>query len=165
MVAFTNRIVYPAVSPVASMVAWAILCVVAGGCPGCGGEKMTPIANAAQFKEAVLKADRPVLVDFYKGGCPTCLALNPKMDQLAEEYKGRVIVAKFMLMQTYFAVTSPQLKDTYDIQYYPTVILFVNGRATCRFLRDYDLAPYRKAIDEALIAATMPDTATSLGDD
>src|ERR1035437_3975044 len=91
MVAFAaNRVGRTVVPPVAGLVACAILCVVAGGC---GGDKMTPIGNAAEFQE-VLKADRPVLVDFYKGGCPTCILLGPTMDKLVEEYKGRVIVAK-----------------------------------------------------------------------
>jgi hypothetical protein len=55
-----------------------------------------------------------------------------------------------MLVQPYFAVTSPELKDKYDISFFPTVILFINGRETWRFLRDYDLDDYRKAMNEAL---------------
>jgi thioredoxin 1 len=140
-----------AVPPVAGMVVCAVLCVVVGGCAG----GQTPVLrDAAEFRQVVLQGDKPVLVDFYKGGCPTCIALDGTIDKLAEEYKGRVIVTKFMLMQPYFAVTSPELKEQYDISFYPTVILFVNGRETWRFLRQYGLDGYRKAMDEALGAAT-----------
>lgn len=147
MVAFANRIGRLVVSPVAGMVACAILCAVVGGC---ASGQVTTLRDAAQFEQVVFQGDKPVLVDFYKGGCPTCIPVDGIMDKLAEEYKGRAIIAKFLLVQPYLAVTSPEIKDKYDISFFPTVILFVNGRETWRLLRDYDLNDYRKALDEAL---------------
>ena len=158
MAASTNRIARRVVSPAAGWAVCGLLCVVAGSCPGCGGDKVTPIRNEAEFQKVVIQADRPVLVDFYKGGCPTCARLDPTMDQLAEEYRGRALVAKFKLMQPYGVVTSQELQDTYDIQYFPMVIVFVNGRPKYRFLRDYDLGAYRKALDEALTVSTTQRT-------
>lgn len=150
-VAFTSRIGRRAASPVAGMVACIGLCVAAGGC---AASPVISLRDTTEFKQVALQGDKPVLVDFYKGGCPTCIPMDGVMDKLAEEYKGRAIFAEFMLMQPYFAVTSPELEETYDIRYFPTVILFVHGHETWRFLRRYGLDEYRKAIDEALAAPT-----------
>lgn len=158
--AIATRASQSASPPVAGMVACVFLLAMAGGC---AGGKMTPIRDAAEFKEVVLKSDRPVVVDFYKSGCPTCIALDGPMDKLAEEYKGRAIVAKFMLMQATSAVTSPELRDKYNIWNFPTVILFVNGREKWRFLRRYDLDEYRKAINEALAVPTTQRAAMGSG--
>ncbi|MCY2924005.1 MAG: thioredoxin family protein [Planctomycetota bacterium] len=114
------------------------------------------LEDTAQFKQVALQGDKPVLVYFFKGGCPSCIAADPLITTLAREYAGRVVVAKFMLMTPYFAVTSPELKDKYEISFYPAVLLFVNGRETYRFLVNYNLDEYRKAIDSALLVPTTP---------
>ena len=145
---FVDRVVRPIMPPRAAWVVCAFLCFVAGGCAG--GEP-THLRNAEEFQQVLAQDDKPVLVDFYKGGCPTCIPMDGLMDKLAREYKDRVVVAKFMLVEPYFAVTSPELKERYAISYFPTVILFVHGRETWRFLRDYELDDYRKALDKALL--------------
>ena len=134
-------------SSLASMFVYVSLCAVVGGC---AGGQIPQLRDAEEFKQVVFQNDKPVLVDFYKGGCPSCIPLDGMMEKLAQEYKGRIIVTKFMLMQPYYAVTSQELRDKYDISFYPMVILFVNGRETWRFLRDYELDHYRKAMDETL---------------
>ena len=100
------------------------------------------------FEREVLQASEPVLVDFYKGGCPTCLMLNPGLDQLAEEYQGRVLLAKFQLMTAYLVTTSVEIKKKYDIAFFPTVLLFVNGEEKRRWVMHYEMDDYRKALDE-----------------
>ena len=45
---------------------------------------------------------------------------------------------------------SQELKETYDIQAFPTVILFVDGRVFERWVMKYDINDYRRGIDEAL---------------
>lgn len=137
--------------PVAGGIACVLLCVVAGGC---AENPVMHLRTTAEFEQVVLRGDKPVLVNFYKGGCPTCIPVDGIMDTLAGEYKGRILIAKFMLMQPYSAVTSPELKEKYDISYYPVVILFVNGRETCRFFRNYHIEEYRKAMDDILLAPT-----------
>ncbi len=140
------------VSPAMGLVVWVALCVASGGC---ADNHVTRLQDTAEFKQAILQSDKPVLVDFFKGGCPTCIPVDGMMATLDEEYKGRVTVAKFMLMQPYFAVTSPELREQYDIAFYPTVILFVNGQEKWRFISNYRMDDYRKAMDEALVAAPM----------
>ena len=119
---------------------------------GRAGAKLTHIKNEADFEQRILHADRPAVVVFYKGGCPTCLLLHPSLRQLAEEYSGRVLFAGFELMKPYFVVTAREVRQRYHIAYYPTVILFVGGRERKRWTLNYRLASYRKALDKVLAA-------------
>jgi thioredoxin 1 len=131
--------------PGAALLACAVLALVAGGC---GPAKFSRIANEKDFEDYVLRSDRPVLVDFYKGGCASCMVLDPLMDELAEEYKGRVVFAKFELMRFWLEVTCLPIWWKYHIVLYPTVVLFVNGKEKKRWVANYFGFSYRKALDE-----------------
>ena len=50
--------------------------------------------NGGNFRQEVLQSDLPVLVDFYADWCGPCQMLAPVMGQLAEQYAGRVKIAK-----------------------------------------------------------------------
>jgi thioredoxin 1 len=119
--------------------------VLAGGC---AGPKLVPIKTHNDFEKQVLQSSKPILVEFYKGGCPTCLALEPQMNTLADEYQDQVTIARFELMKPYFAVTSPELKKHYNISFFPTVILFINGEEVNRWVMNYDLDKYRQVLNE-----------------
>jgi thioredoxin 1 len=116
---------------------------------GCGGSKTMHLKEtAADFQQQVLKADKPVLVDFYKEGCAACGALDPAMDQLADEYRGRVTIAAFRIYTFFVEVTCPPIKEQYDISFTPTVVLFVNGQEKHRWITDYNADAYRKVLNE-----------------
>ena len=127
-----------------------LVCAILAGVAKARGDKLTPIKDLADFRQQVLLAKQPVLVEFYKGGCPTCLALAPTLARLADEYRGRAVIARFELMKPYFAVTSDELKQRYDISLYPTVILFVSGQEKKRWALNYSISAYRKALDAAI---------------
>lgn len=131
-----------------------ILCALASlpaGC-GAGGENVVQLKDAADFNAQVLQSTQPVLVDFYKGGCPTCVLLEGTYNSLAKEYQGRVLFASFEIMKPYFAVTSPELKSKYDISLFPTVVLLVNGQEKQRWSLEYNADKYRQVLNEVLAA-------------
>jgi len=141
----------PNLAPIAGF-GLAVLALLAGGCDGGGGRNLTPIRGSTDFQRKVLQADKPAMMLFYKGGCGWCSLLAPTLDQLADDYRGRAVFARYYLMNQLWGVTNWELKTRYDIRWYPTVILFVNGQEKKRWVVQYDIKSYRKALDEALSA-------------
>ncbi len=117
---------------------------------GCADPKPINPKTTEEFDAVIMQNPQPVLMDFYKGGCPSCILLDPVMDDLADEYDGHAVVAKFMLMTPTFGITSKELDDRYDIAFYPTVILFENGLEKKRWVAHYLINDYRHALDEAI---------------
>ena len=117
---------------------------------GCGGGSLMELNSSEQFHQQVLQAKKPVLVHFFKNGCTRCGLLESAMDQLANDYRGRVVFAKYYLKNFFWIVTNTELQSKYDIGAYPTVVLFVNGQEKKRWIMHYDIKSYRKALDEAL---------------
>lgn len=122
---------------------------------GCAGEKLKSIKGMEQFQREVLESPQPVLLAFYKGGCATCVPLDPVLEKLDEEYKGRAVVAKCMLMTLFFYNTCPELRERYDISFYPTVLLFVDGEEKKRWIIHYNIDNYRKQLDHWLAPTTQ----------
>ena len=57
---------------------------------------MIQVLNDANFDEVVMKAQQPVLVDFFATWCGPCKMLAPTLEQLEKEYEGKVIFGKAM---------------------------------------------------------------------
>ncbi|WP_018868172.1 thioredoxin TrxA [Thioalkalivibrio sp. ALJ10] len=75
----------------------------------------------AGFDEDVLKADQPVLVDYWAEWCGPCKMIAPILDEIAEEYAGKVKVAKLNIDE------NPSTPPKYGIRGIPTLMLFKNG--------------------------------------
>ncbi len=73
------------------------------------------------FESEVLKADLPVIVDFGADWCHPCKQLDPVVDELAEEWDGKV---KFVKMD---ADRNTETTMQYQVFGLPTLILFKNG--------------------------------------
>ncbi len=123
----------------------AVTAVAAGGC---GGGLVTDIRNEEEFQERVIEAKQPVLMDFYKGGCPTCVAIEPTMEHLAEDFGDRVFFAKFEVITAWFGITNEYMKKEYRVAYYPTVVLFVDGQEKKRFVLVLNEDQCRKILEE-----------------
>jgi len=75
----------------------------------------------AEFKQEVLDAGQPVLVDFTATWCGPCKMLDPIVAQLAQEWAGKVKVVKLDVDD------NPELAMQYQVMGVPTLMLFVGG--------------------------------------
>ena len=82
---------------------------------------MATQVNDSNFDAVVLQSQLPVLVDFWAPWCGPCRAIGPIIDELANEYEGKLSVVKLNVDE------SPAMPSKYGIRAIPTLILFKNG--------------------------------------
>jgi len=74
------------------------------------------------FEDAVLRADKPVLVDFWAAWCAPCRMVAPVLEEIAAELAGKLVVAKVDVD------SCPKTAARYRIQSIPTLALFAGGK-------------------------------------
>ena len=96
------------------------------------------------FENDVLRADKPVLVDFWAQWCPYCRRIAPAFDKVGEQYADTLIAGKINYDE------EPQLIQRFGIDTIPTLMLFKNGEVLGSIV-----APGSKAAIEAFIKETL----------
>ena len=96
------------------------------------------------FDRRVLEAPTPVLVDFSAEWCTPCRVIEPVIERLAQEYDGRLAVAKVDID------TSPEIAAKYHVRSVPTVMLIAGGAVQQVLVGSRSAQDYRTAIDAVL---------------
>jgi thioredoxin 1 len=85
-------------------------------------DKIVHVSDAT-FDAEVLNSDVPVLVDFWAEWCGPCKMIAPVLDEIADEYAGRLKIAKVDVD------ANPEIPPKFGIRGIPTLIVFKGGNA------------------------------------
>ena len=104
-----------------------------------------PIAvTDVDFDDQVLKSTTPVLVDFWADWCVPCKMIAPMVDELANEYDGKVTFVKLDVD------ASPETSMKFGIRSIPTLLLFKNGKPVDQVVGAVPKAVLKKRLENAL---------------
>ena len=84
--------------------------------------ELTKAVTDESFRQDVLEAPGPVLVDFWAEWCGPCKAVAPVLDELAKDYAGKLTVAKVNIDD------NPVTPNEYAVRGIPTMLLFRDGK-------------------------------------
>ena len=104
------------------------------------------IVNDENFEAEVLKADTPVLVDFYADWCGPCRTMAPVIEELAGEFDGRAKVAKLDVE------ANPETAGRYRVRSIPTLLIFDAGKPVAQAAGVLPKATLRQALEDLTAA-------------
>ena len=100
------------------------------------------IFTDGNFDQSVVKSDKPVLVDFWAEWCGPCRRLAPTVDELANDYNGKVVVAKMNVDE------NPSTPMRFSIRGIPTLLLFKGGQLVEQVVGLADKDALKKMLDK-----------------
>ena len=104
-----------------------------------------PLAvNDDEFDQIVLQSETPVLVDFWAPWCQPCLMIAPILDELAEEYSGRMNIVRVDVDQNLRSAVK------YSIMAIPSLLIFKKGKLITNVVGAKRKQDLKQIIDDAL---------------
>jgi thioredoxin 1 len=97
------------------------------------------------FQQEVLDSERPVLVDFWAPWCGPCRMVAPIVEELADEYDGKVSFYKLNTDE------NPKVASQFGIRSIPTLLVFKGGQAVGQIVGFRPKGDLKKRLDEALV--------------
>ena len=96
------------------------------------------------FEEQVINSEIPVLVDFWAEWCAPCRRIAPAIDEIAEEFKGKVKVAKLNIDG------NQEIPAKYGVRGIPTLILFKSGKEIQRSVGTVTLSQLKLFLNKSI---------------
>jgi thioredoxin 1 len=100
--------------------------------------------NDDSFDTEVLQSKTPTLVDFWAQWCGPCKALAPKVDELANEYAGKIKVVKVNIDD------APDTPAKFGVRGIPTLILFKDGKVVDTLVGNHPQDKLKELVNKAL---------------
>jgi thioredoxin 1 len=75
----------------------------------------------SNFEEKVLQSEKPVIVDLWAEWCGPCKMISPILDEIGQEYDGKVVIAKLDVD------SNPKTPTQYRVRNIPTILFFKDG--------------------------------------
>ena len=106
------------------------------------------IVTDENFESEVLRAETPVLVDFYADWCGPCKIMAPVIKELADEFEGRAKVAKLDVD------ANPETAGKYRVRSIPTLLLFDGGRPVAQGVGALPKPTLKQTLEDAIARET-----------
>ena len=100
--------------------------------------------NDSNFEEIVLQSKIPVLADFWAPWCAPCRMVAPVVEELAEEYDGKISFVKVDVDQ------NSKTASKYGVMSIPSLIIFKDGSPASNLVGFRPKADLKRSLDEVL---------------
>ena len=96
------------------------------------------------FQDDILNSDGPVVIDFWAEWCGPCRQIGPALEELSDEYEGKVTIAKLNIDE------SPETPGKYGVRGIPTMMLFNGGELVATKVGAAPKSQIKAWIDESV---------------